>query len=69
MRHVDLIFAIDLAFAFLLARLQTGVRRMLSLPECFHQNIRDFPQLGVPFSGVPIIRTIVFRGLCLGFPI
>ena len=28
-----------------------------------------FPELGVPFLGVPIIRNIVFRGLHLGPPI
>ena len=28
----------------------------------------DFPKLGVPFLGVPIIRTIVFWGSTLGSP-
>ena len=28
--------------------------------------IRGFPKLGVPFSGVPIIRTILFWGLYWG---
>ena len=31
--------------------------------------IWGFPELGVPFLGVPRIRTIVFRGLYLGPPI
>ena len=36
-----------------------------------HDNglLGDFPKLGVPFLGVPIIRTIVFWGLHWGPPI
>ena len=34
-----------------------------------YMHIWGFPKLGVPFLGVPIIRTIVFWGLYSGPPI
>ena len=30
------------------------------------EHVGGFPKLGVPFFGIPIIRTIVCRGLCWG---
>ena len=67
---VSMSFSISCSFHFPFnSPLNTAHGILGELKNLSHSATEGFPKLGVPFLGVPIIRTIVFWGLYWGSPI